>query len=557
MSLPDNASEFMSWTAGQIRPYIDELIARPLTAETIDMWLLDTQKLGGFFQAWRARLDIATGLNTADGDAKRRSQDFRRDIFPLAQRLYEAIDARILEHEAMLPPGLEIPVRAMKASRELFNDAAIPLLNEEAELCEECNSIFGAQTVIWQEQELTLRQLDLNFRDPDRSVREQAWHLLMARRADDRTALTTHWKQLLDTRCKLAVAAGFSNYIDYRFRELGRFDYRPEDSLRFHDAIAAVVVPALSRMFEQRRHRLDVETLRPWDLDVDPSGKAPLNPFRDAADLVEKSSRVFYRIDPEFGAFFDEMRAHDLLEFSNRKNRGAAGGFTRVIFGTGTFLFMNLTGTHADMVGMMHELGHAFHHYSCFKKRYIQQMITPADFGETPSKVMELLSMPCWDEFYQPNDLQRAQNDYWAGAFQRWVEIALFDAFQHWAYSHPDEAAIPAQCTSHWAALIERFMPAVDWSGLEDQRAYGWLSPYPTLFAPLFGPEYVYGQLAALQIWREVQQDHPGAIQRYKNAISLGNTVTVPEMFAALNTHFPIDAADLRAAVAAIEVALN
>ena len=289
-----------------------------------------------------------------------------------------------------------------------------------------------------------------------------------------------------------------------------------------------------------------------------PAAKPPLKPFLDADDLVEKSSRVFYRIDPEFGAFFDEMRARDLLNLGSGKNRGAAGGFTRVIFGEGTFLFMNLTGTQGDMVGMMHELGHAFSHYASIRgHRYIQQMMTPTDFGETPSKVMELLSMPFWDEFYQGDDLQRAQHEYWAGAFQRWVETALFDAFQHWAYADPEAAADPAQCGAQWALLVERFMPGVDWSGLEDQRAYGWLSPYPTIFAPLFGPEYTYGQFAALQMWREVQQDHHGAIQRYKNAISLGNTVTVPEMFAALNTPFPFDADDLRSAVAAVEAALT
>ena len=321
---------------------------------------------------------------------------------------------------------------------------------------------------------------------------------------------------------------------------------------------ASAVVPALTRVFERRRQQLGVETLRPWDLDLDPSGKPPLKPYRDADDLVEKSSRVFYRIDPEFGAYFDEMRARDLLNLDSGKNRGTAGGFTRVIFGTGTFLFMNLTGTHGDMVGMMHELGHAFSHYASIRgHRYIQQMMAPTDFGETPSMVMEVLSMPFWDEFYQGADLRRAQNDYWAGAFQFWVETALFDAFQHWAYANPEAAAVPDQCASHWAALIRRFMPGVDWSGLEDQRAFGWLTAHPTLFAPLFGPEYAYGQFAALQMWREVQHDHRAAIQRYKNAINLGNTVTVPEMFAALNTHFPFDADDLRAAVAAIEAAID
>ena len=279
MALPDSPIEFMNWTAEQIQPYVDELIRRPLTAESMDAWLLDTQKLGGFFQAWMARLDIAADLDTADEAVQQRKQAFRRDIFPLGQRLWQATDSRMLENEAILPPGLEIPLRAMKAGGELFSEAAEPLLNEEARLCDECNSIFGAQTVEWQGKELTLRQLDLQFMDQDRSLREQAWHLLMVRRAQDRAALSAHWVELLDTRRKLAAAAGFPNYIEYRFRELGRFDYTPADSLRFHAAVEAVVVPALSRVFERRRQQLGVETLRPWDLDLDPSGKAAAETF--------------------------------------------------------------------------------------------------------------------------------------------------------------------------------------------------------------------------------------------------------------------------------------
>ncbi len=557
LALPDSAFEFMNWTADQIQPHVDELTARPLTTESIDGWLLDTQKLGGLFQASLAWLDIATEQNTADEDAKHRAQAFRRDIFPLAMRLYQTIDKRILEHEAILPPGFEIPLRAMKVNVELFDEAAVPLWNEEARLCGECSAIYGAQTVMWQGSELTLRQLRLNLQEPDRAVREQAWWLLMARRAEDRDALNSRWSQLLDTRRKLAAVFHFPDYIHYRFREMGRFDYTPEDSLAFHDAIEAAVVPALKRVLERRRQQLGVATLRPWDLEVDPTGKPPLRPFKGTSDLIEKGSRVFYRLDSELGAYFDHMHTNGLLDLDNRKNKGAATGFTRIIAGVGTFLFMNLTGTHREMVAIMHEMGHAFQHHRSHIHRYAQQMPPPSDFAETPSMVMEMLSMPCWDEFYQGDDLKRAQNEYLIFALRFWVEHAMIDAFQHWAYTCPDDAADPTQCDSRWAVLVERFMPGLDWSGIEDLRGFGWQELHPIFLMPLFSMEYGFGQYAAVQVWREVLQDHQSAIQRYKSAISFGSTVTVPEMFAALNTPFPFDADDLRGVIATIEAAIS
>ena len=95
----------------------------------------------------------------------------------------------------------------------------------------------------------------------------------------------------------IAQNAGFDSFRDYRWRQLHRFSYTPEDCRTFHAAIEEVVVPAAQRIYERRRARLGVDSLRPWDLVVDPLGLPPLKPFEvevatgdDAAAAAQDAS---------------------------------------------------------------------------------------------------------------------------------------------------------------------------------------------------------------------------------------------------------------------------
>ncbi len=92
-------------------------------------------------------------------------------------------------------------------------------------------------------------------------------------------AINELWVKLLDLRCKIAANAGKPDYRAYRWQQLLRFDYTPEDCRRFHQAIEQVVVPAARRIYEKRRRRLGVESLRPWDWKWTRSAEPPLKPY--------------------------------------------------------------------------------------------------------------------------------------------------------------------------------------------------------------------------------------------------------------------------------------
>ena len=139
---------------------------------------------------------------------------------------------------------------------------------------------IGAMTVTFRGEERTLAQMAPFLEETDRSVRQEAWELAANRRLEDRETLDDLFDQMKQLRIEIAREAGFANFVEYAFRNRERFDYGIADTVRFQEAVEHVVVPLDAQIQEKHRAALGVETLRPWDLAVDPLGRPPLAAFQ-------------------------------------------------------------------------------------------------------------------------------------------------------------------------------------------------------------------------------------------------------------------------------------
>jgi oligoendopeptidase F len=127
--------------------------------------------------------------------------------------------------------------------------------------------------------------------------------------------------------------------------------------------------------------------------------------------------------------------------------------------------------------------------------------------------------------------------------------MAVVDAFQHWVYENQQAALDPANCDSRWAQLWEKYMLGVDWSGLEEERRTGWQRKIHIFTDPFYYIEYGLAQLGAVQIWGNSLSDQRGAVTAYRQALSLGTSVTLPQLFSAAGAKFTFDEITLRQAV--------
>ncbi|MFO7323403.1 MAG: M3 family oligoendopeptidase [Chloroflexota bacterium] len=555
-----SAQEVANWSWSQIEPYFADLQARELTEATLDSWLRDWTQIAQLVLEAGERLYVASTLDTTDTARADRYHAYLDQVvepyMAASQRLKEKLLASNLE-----APGFGPSLRQMRAEAEIFREENLPLLTEEQKLTHEYGQIIGTQTVQWEGEEKTLPQLKPIFQSSDRTRRARAWYLATERQLQDREAINDLWTRLMDLRGRIARNAGLPDYRAYKWKQYGRFDYTPEDCLRFHDAIEEVVVPAVERIYERRCRKLGIDSIRPWDKEVDPSGKPPLRPFDTVDELIERGAAIFRAIDPQLGAYFDRMIQGNLLDLENRKGK-APGGYCDTFLASGEpFIFMNAVGIHDDVQTLLHEGGHAFHAFEAAKLPYFQQKdYVPTEFSEVASMSMELLGQPYLARpigFYEPEDAARATIKHLEGLLEFWPYMAVVDAFQHWVYTNHAEASDPANCDAKWAELWRRFMRAEDWSGLDEAMETGWHRKLHIHEIPLYYIEYGLAQLGAVQVWRNSLRDERQAIASYRSALALGNTKTLPELFAAAGAKFKPDVATLRECVDLIEQTLD
>ena len=275
-NLPITSQEIIAWTWSEIEPYYKELENRPLSASSVDNWVADWSSVGERIQEMRARLSVATSVNTADKEAEARMNAFLDSIFPKVMDAEQKLKEKLLASK-LEPKGFEIPLRNMRAEADLFRESNLTLLADQQKLAIEYDKIYGAQTVNWDGEEITLTRLALNFQQPDRARREKAWHLKADRQLSDRKAINALWQKFMEVRAKIAKNADKPSYREYIWVDYLRFDYDPEDCKSFAAAIEKVVVPAATRIYQKRKQNLGLDTLRPWDL-VDGWFSRPTSP---------------------------------------------------------------------------------------------------------------------------------------------------------------------------------------------------------------------------------------------------------------------------------------
>jgi oligoendopeptidase F len=542
--LPEQPIEFMHWPWAQIEPHYSELIERPLTFAAINDWLLDWSRLADLLYERFQRLYVATTVDTTNEAFKQAYDAFLDDIYPHAQAAEQKLKEKLLA-SGLEPDNFATPLGNLRLEAEIFRLENLPLLSEELKLGAEYDQIMGAQTITWEGQEITLLKVRPVYQDHARAVRERAWRMAAERQLADRQAIDDLWSKLLPLRDRLAQNAGLSSYRDYRWKQMLRLAYTPQDCTRFHRAIELTAVPAAQRVYERRRQNLGVETLRPWDLEVDVFGRPPLKPYTQIEQLEEGVSAIFHQVDPQLGEYFDTMRREGLLDLENRKGKGPGAYCTEYPASKRPFIFMNAVGLHDDVQTLLHEGGHAFHAFETNALPYIQQKQVGMEFAEVASMGMELLASPYLSMaggFYTPQDAARAITTNLEEIIRFWPYMAVVDAFQHWVYEHPQAAIQPASRDACWAELWDRFMIGVDWSGLEDEKATGWQRKLHITTAPFYYIEYGLAQLGALQVWRNARKDQAGAVRAYRKALALGGTAGLTDLYLAAGARLIFEA---------------
>ena len=541
--LPESSGAFANATWDDIAPYFQWLAERPLDTSNADAWLADWSRLEELVWDAASRAGVAFTTDTADPDKEAAYLQFTSEIAPQVEKQSIALGSRLLDL-GYSRDDLETTLRRFQNQLDLFREENVPLETLLAKLNAQYQKITGAMTVEWDGEERTIQQIQPYVQDRDRDVRERAARLIARPYIEARDELANLFTEQYHLRQSIARNAGFDNYRDYIFREKNRFDYRPEDCEAFHTAVEDTVLPAVKRIMERRKERMGLDELRPWDIEVDPDGRPALHPFDSIDDFVERAATIFGKVDPVLGGYFDQMIERHLLDLDSRKGK-APGGYCTSFPASGLpFIFMNSVGIGGDVTTLLHEAGHAFHTFEEYKQPLFWQRHPGAEMAEVGSMTMELLSAPYLARedggYYSTDDARRARIEHLENILVGMLHIASVDAFQHWIYTSGDGADADARDAA-WLNIRNRFDTGIDWSGLEAERIARWYFQLHIFLYPFYYIEYGIAQLGALQIWRNALSDPASALAAYREALSLGATRSLPELFEAAGARLVFD----------------
>jgi len=531
---------------------LEEEAAKLKSPKALEKWVLKASELGAALFQEEAKRYINMTCQTDDPAAEKAFLHFVEHIEPQAKPRWHKLDELFVAspfREKLSKKRWLVFERDTRKDIELFRPENIPLQTDESKQATLYQKTVGAMAVTYKGQEYTLQQMGRFFEEPDRAVREEAWKLVALRRLQDKDKIEDLYDGLIKLRGEMAKNAGFENYRDYAFESRGRFDYTPTHCEDFHKAVEELVVPVARKLQQRRRKLLGVKDLRPWDLGVDPKNRAPLQPFKDAQTLIEKTHEIFKRIDPSLGQDFNVLRENKLLELDSRRGK-APGGYQHSLEEARLpFIFMNAVGLQRDVETLLHEGGHAFHSLATRNENLLAYRHAPIEFCEVASMSMELLASPHLEVFYSKADADRAHRVHMEGIVALLPWVATIDAFQHWVYTRPHTRE---ERRAYWLELLGRFGGIESWSGFEDCRGYLWHRQQHLFTSPFYYIEYGIAQLGALQVWLKSKKDTPKAIANYRKALALGRSRPLPDLFKAAGAKFDFSAKTVKPLARAI-----
>ncbi|MFD2513422.1 M3 family oligoendopeptidase [Pontibacter locisalis] len=525
-----------------IQPYFEELKSRDINSVVdLENWMSDRSELESVLSedlGWRY---IRMTCDTQNEETTKAFQYFVSEIEPKIAPLDHELNLKLMH--SPYEPALErekyrIYLRGVERALEIFREKNIPLSTEIITKQQQYAAITGAMTVTLDGEEVTLQRAADRLKRTDRAVREEAWRTVQERRYEDREKLDNLFDELLKLRHEVAKNADFDNFRDYMFAAMGRFDYTPQDCFDFHASIEELIVPLLTKIDEERKQKLGVAELRPWDLDVDPTGKKPLEPFQTGQELLEKTVEVFYKLDSFLGDCLATMREMGHLDLESRKGK-APGGYNYPLDEIGVpFIFMNATSSLRDVITMLHEGGHAVHSFLTRDLKLNAAKHPPSEVAELASMSMELISMDYWDIFFQDEDeLKRAKRTHLESVLETFPWVATVDKFQHWIYEHPEQSQ--QERHAEWVKIFETFNhKIVSWEAIEKYKPYMWQKQLHIYEVPFYYVEYAMAQLGAIAVWKNYKESPAEGLAAYKKALSLGYTVSIGEVYEAAGIKF-------------------
>ncbi|HDR7709964.1 M3 family oligoendopeptidase [Bacillus cereus] len=526
----------------QLEKTLSTLLNKMISSKLdLENWLKEQSKVIWDIEEQLRSHYIAFQCNTDDEEIKDTFEHDQQFVKPLLKRYQNLLDNKYLES----PFRMELDSNVyglldtkIKNAQKLFCEENIELEIQEDKLVTEYFEITGGLSGIWDGEEKTITELQSYLQDSNRDTRKKAKTIISEQFLSVEKELQNILNQLIEIRHQKAKNIQLENYRDYMFKKYERFDYSAKDCYELAESIRKYVVPLKDKILLEKKDKLQLDTLCPWDVSAVTPDQKVLKPIANENDLIEKSTHIFNKLDVEFSALLNRMYKHNCLDLTSRKGK-AAGGFCEYLPASQlSYIFMNLNYTQDDIVTFIHEMGHSIHNELIKPLKLRQYIEIPAETAELASMTMELFSLNYWDTFYtDKKDLKQAKINFFKDVISYLPIMLIVDQFQHWLYENPSHTS--EERNEKYLQLQKHYQSSViHIDGYENWIATSWLPVLHIFEVPFYYIEYAIAQLGALQMYKQYKEDPKQALENYKKALSLGSSQSIKEVYDAAGIRF-------------------
>ncbi len=521
---------------------LKKLLNTPIdSVEDLENWLLTQTELYDKVEESTLGHYIDFQCYSNDEEKKKAVEHDQEKVKPLMKRYKFKLDEKFMQttfRHQLNQTYYSRFIKSKELAMKLYSEKNIEIEVKEDHLVNKYFELMGGLSYSLEGKELTFSELRQVFKSPDRDKRQQAMILMYDKfesLADDLQPILTELIQLRDEKAK---NVGFANFRDYMFAKYERFDYGPEDCKQLADAVAKHAVPLNRHIQQQHKYELGLEDYYPWDQHAEASGLEPLKPYEEMDTFLERTSEILNKLDPEFSTLLKEMDEQGKLDLESRKGK-AQGGFCEYLpVSRMSFIFMNAAKAHSDLITLVHEMGHCIHDRMKRDIRLGKYREIPMESAELASMSMELFTLRDWKAYY-PNqeDFIRAQKKQWENVIGMLQSVMVIDQFQHWLYENPNHTVEQRQ--ERYVEISNEFSSGVvNWNGRERWKELNWFIVLHIFEVPFYFIEYAIAQLGAVQLYMQFKQNPDRTLANYKQALSLGSSKSLPEVYEAAGIRF-------------------
>ncbi len=517
-----------AYAAGVYKRFLERLPAAE-QSDSPDQWISlfkDWNDFGAYLASEGSRAHYAYSQNMADKKLEAAERYLREKISPVVDKPELELAKAFVEskhREAMAKRFGQQLIPIYETALKPMDPINTKLRIEVGNLSVNYEKLLASAQIKVNGKTLNVYEARALLFSDDASLREKAYRASGDWFIKNHAKLAAVYDQQVKLRHRMGLNLGYKNYIPLAYQIRGRDGYGEKEVAAFRRSVHKHLVPLNKKMFAERAKELGTKTAKPWDVFYDAGLSVPLGSVPVDKQL-QNMQLVFDKLSPVLGAHFKDMRTKGLIDLPSRPNKQTGAYCTSFVDEKKVLVFCNSTGDPDDIRTLSHEMGHAFQFRESQEIETAELWVGTAELAEIYSMGMEFLALPYMDQFFNPSDTKKFSDYKWVEGLYTICYVCVVDEFQHWVYKNP--RATIDQRDKAWTKLYSKYLPAIDFDGLEKYAAVRWYAQHHIQTMPFYYIDYALAESCAMQLGLMAEQDHAKTLRKYLDMCKIGGTMS-------------------------------